>query len=270
LFEDSLRVIDALLKVETPHGPCWRRYNHDGYGQGVDGGPYHGFGKGRAWPLLTGERGHYELAAGRDPAPYLRAMERFASCSGLLPEQIWDEPDLPNQHLSFGKPTGSATPLLWAHAEYVKLLRSKLDGKVFDTMPVVAERYRKPRPGAQLEIWKQNRRVGVAQAGATLRIQATSPFLLHWTADDWQSANDTRSTPIPLGIEFVDIPIATTQRAPMRFTFLWLSGEQWEGKDYAVQIGSEAAEGGSSWRSAAPQAERAASPQTSLRPLLGV
>ena len=72
LFEDSLRVIDALLKVETPYGPCWRRYNHDGYGQRVDGGPYYGFGKGRAWPLLTGERGHYELAAGRDPEPYLR------------------------------------------------------------------------------------------------------------------------------------------------------------------------------------------------------
>jgi glucoamylase len=248
LFEDSLRVIDALLKVETPHGPCWRRYNHDGYGQGVDGGPYQGFGKGRAWPLLTGERGHYELAAGRDPAPYLRAMERFASCSGLLPEQIWDEPDRPQHHLSFGKPTGSATPLLWAHAEYVKLLRSTIDGKVFDTIPVVAERYSKPRPGDQLEVWKHNRRVATAPAGATLRIQATSPFLLHWTPDDWQSISDTQSTSVPLGngfittpmgVEFVDIPIANSQRAPIRFTFFWLADERWEGTDYAVQIGPE-------------------------------
>jgi glucoamylase len=168
-------------------------------------------------------------------------MERFATCSGLLPEQIWDEPDRPRQHLSFGKPTGSATPLLWAHAEYVKLLRSKLDGKVFDTIPVVAERYRKPRLGAQLEVWKQNWRVTTAQAGATLRIQATSPFQLHWTADEWQSANDTRSTPIPLGIEFVDIPIATSQQVPIRFTFLWLSDNRWEGTDYAVQVRPEAA-----------------------------
>ncbi|HLO10592.1 MAG TPA: glycoside hydrolase family 15 protein, partial [Desulfobacteria bacterium] len=76
---DSLRVLDAVLKVDTPNGPCWRRYNHDGYGQREDGGPFVGYGKGRAWPLLTGERGHYELAAGRASGPYLRAMEGFAS-----------------------------------------------------------------------------------------------------------------------------------------------------------------------------------------------
>jgi glucoamylase len=236
LIEDSLRVVDSLLKIETPFGPCWRRYNHDGYGQRADGGPYQGSGKGRAWPLLTGERGHYELAAGRDPTPYLRALERFASCSGLLPEQIWDEPDRPNQHLFFGKPTGSATPLLWAHAEYIKLLRSASGGKIFDWIPVVAERYGDPRHHASLEVWKPNRRVATTQAGTTLRIQAPVPFRLHWTADEWQSANDTQSTATPFGIHFVDLPIATSQRAPIRFTFFWLSDERWEGRDYAVNI----------------------------------
>lgn len=91
LIEDSLHVVDRLLRVDTPCGPCWRRYNHDSYGQRDDGGPFLSWGRGRGWPLLTGERGHYELAAGRDPAPYLRAMERFAA-GGLLPEQIWDAP----------------------------------------------------------------------------------------------------------------------------------------------------------------------------------
>jgi GH15 family glucan-1,4-alpha-glucosidase len=62
-------VIDHVLKVDTPIGPCWRRYNHDGYGQRHDGGPYLGWGQGRAWPLLSGERAHYELAAGRDVNP---------------------------------------------------------------------------------------------------------------------------------------------------------------------------------------------------------
>ncbi len=81
----SLRVVDAVLKVETPFGPCWHRYNHDGYGQRDDGGPYQGWGTGRAWPLLTGERGHYELAAGRDPAVFIRTMERFASSTGGRP-----------------------------------------------------------------------------------------------------------------------------------------------------------------------------------------
>ena len=66
LIEDSLRVIDAVLKTDFPAGPCWHRYTHDGYGQRDDGGPFLGWGAGRPWPLLTGERGHYELAAGRD------------------------------------------------------------------------------------------------------------------------------------------------------------------------------------------------------------
>ncbi len=86
---DSLRVVDAVLKVDTPFGPCWRRYNHDGYGQREDGGPFEGWGKGRAWPLLTGERAHYELAAGGNVKLLIRAMERFASPTGLLPEQVW-------------------------------------------------------------------------------------------------------------------------------------------------------------------------------------
>src|SRR5208337_3395901 len=135
LVVDSLRVVDKILKVDTPLGPCWHRYNHDGYGQREDGGPYEGWGKGRAWPLLTGERGHYEIAAKRDPAPYIRAMERFSSSGGLLPEQIWDELDNDDAHMQFGKPTGSAMPLMWAHAEYIKLLRSVRDGKAFDLIP---------------------------------------------------------------------------------------------------------------------------------------
>src|SRR5260221_869366 len=121
LMEDSLRVIDATLKTDFPAGPCWRRYTHDGYGQRDDGGPFLTWGRGRPWPLLTGERGHYELAAGRDPKPYLQAMERFANSTQLLPEQIWDQPDLRRAMLKYGGQTGSSTPLMWAHAEYNKL-----------------------------------------------------------------------------------------------------------------------------------------------------
>jgi glucoamylase len=61
----TVKVIDATLKVETPRGPAWHRYQGDGYGEHTDGRPYDGTGVGRAWPLLTGERAHYELAAGR-------------------------------------------------------------------------------------------------------------------------------------------------------------------------------------------------------------
>ena len=62
---NTVKVIDLLCKVETPRGPCWHRYTDDGYGEHTDGSPYNGIGTGRAWPLLTGERAHYELAAGR-------------------------------------------------------------------------------------------------------------------------------------------------------------------------------------------------------------
>ncbi|HET8654936.1 MAG TPA: glycoside hydrolase family 15 protein [Longimicrobiaceae bacterium] len=236
LMEDSLRVVDAVLRVETPYGPCWHRYNHDGYGQREDGGPYLGWGKGRAWPLLTGERGHYELAAGRDPTPYLRAMERFANGAGLLPEQVWDEADRPARELFFGRSPGSAMPLMWAHAEYIKLLRSVTDGAVYDFLPPVAERYlgsssRRKR----FEIWKPNRQPGTMRADEILRIQVPRPFRLHWTRDEWSSTHDTASTASGVGIDYVDLMAEPGQRAPFRFTFQWSDG-RWEGRDYEVEI----------------------------------
>jgi glucoamylase len=236
LIEDSLRVVDALLRVDTPYGPCWRRYNHDGYGQRDDGGPYSGWGRGRAWPLLTGERGHYELAAGRDAAPYVRAMERFATPAGLLPEQIWDAPDLPAAHMRFGGPTGSASPLIWAHGEYVKLLRSAHDGQVFDRVPAVAERYQSPTHEPPIEVWTFNRRVRSVPPGWILRVQAKAPFTLHWTCGEWVAALDTQSTATAVSTEFVDIPLAPGQRAPVRFTFYWSGEGRWEGRDYQVEV----------------------------------
>ncbi len=236
LVEDSLAVVDATLKHDFPAGPCWRRYNHDGYGQCDDGGPFLGHGRGRPWPLLTGERGHYELAAGRAVETYLRAMEKFATPTRLLAEQLWDLPDNPRQLLSYGKPTGAAMPLMWAHAEYIKLLRSAADGHVFDLIPEVADRYLRPRRGRPLEIWKFNRQVPSVPAGVTLRIQATGAFVLHWTRDHWLHSRDTHSEATSLGIDFVDIRLGDGGRAPLIFTFRWLGEDRWEGKDYTVEI----------------------------------
>ncbi len=235
LIEDSLAVVDGTLRVETPYGPCWRRYNHDGYGQRDDGGPFLGWGRGRAWPLLTGERAHYELAAGRDVTPYIRALERFAD-GGLLPEQIWDAPDLPAYRLRLGRPIGSAMPLVWAHAEYLTLLRSVADGQVFDLLPAVVERYQARNDCKNLEIWKPNRHATTVAPLWTLRIQAPAEFLLHWSRDEWRQAHDAPATATQLGIHFVDIPIDRAQQAPIRFTFLWTAENRWEGRDYAVHV----------------------------------
>jgi glucoamylase len=177
----TIKVIDAVIKTDTPAGPTWHRYNHDGYGQREDGGPFTQFGVGRVWPLLTGERGHYELAAGRSTETCIRAMEGLASTTGLLPEQAWDQADNPKIYMFLGQPTGSAMPLMWAHAEYIKLLRSTADGKVYDTIPEVAERYLGQRDKRmQLEVWKLNRQVRFMRVGEILRVQLDAPFTLRW------------------------------------------------------------------------------------------
>jgi glucoamylase len=236
LVEDSLRVVDAVLKVETPVGPSWRRYNHDGYGQRPDGGPYNGWGKGRAWPLLTGERAHYELAAGRGVKRYIGAMEGFASRGGMLPEQVWDEPDLPERGMFLGRPAGAAMPLMWAHAEYIRLLRSVRDGAVFDRIAPVAERYLGGKGRRNMEVWKFNRRIRTIDAGKTLRILTSAPFVLHSSVDDWRTATDTESTETAAGICFADIPLSKRQKAPVRFTFYWPGEDRWEGSDFSVAI----------------------------------
>ncbi len=236
LIEDSLRVVDAVLKSNTPFGPCWRRYNHDGYGQHPDGEAYSGWGRGGAWPLLTGERAHYELAAGRDVAPYVRAMEQLANHLNLLPEQIWDLPDLPAQFLYFGRPSGSAMPLMWAHAEYIRLLRSVADGAVFDLIPAVAERYRSSRRRLPLEIWKLNRQVQRVARGATLRLQLEAAFFLHFSRDGWATVEELRSTPTPCGFEYADVALAPAQAAPLKFTFRYAADGRWQGQDFEVAI----------------------------------
>src|ERR1700733_12853231 len=89
---NTLKVIDSLLKANLPQGPCWYRYNGDGYGEHADGSPFDGTGIGRPWPLLAGERAHYELLAGnRKAAEELLLMIELSTQGGrLFPEQVWD------------------------------------------------------------------------------------------------------------------------------------------------------------------------------------
>jgi glucoamylase len=156
----------------------------------------------------------------------------------LLPEQVWDSDDLPEAGLYLGRPTGSAMPLMWAHAEYVRLLRSTRDGQVFDRIDPVAQRYQgEGRARTDLEVWKFNRRVRHVAPGSTLRVLAGAPFHLHWSRDDWQTTHDTGSTATALGLEYVDIPIDGRQSTSLRFTFFWPEANRWEGADYTVDIG---------------------------------
>jgi glucoamylase len=239
LIVDSLKVVDHVLKIETPNGTCWRRYNHDGYGQRKDGGPYMGWGQGRAWPLLGGERGHYELAAGRDPKPYITAMERFSSKGGMLPEQVWDQPDYPEEEMFFGQSAGSAQPLVWAHSEYLKLLRSAMDGEVFDCISVVKERYG-VAPGtrkfkSKVEIFQTSRPVASVAAGMTLRVVDTARFKIVYSTDGWKTTLSKEARPVGVGY-VADIETADAQSDKIMFTFYWPDQDNWLGRNITVAL----------------------------------
>ena len=150
---DSLEVIDQVIKRDLPQGPGWRRYNFDGYGQKPDGSAFDGTGEARCWPILTGERAHYELAAGSDLLPWIQTMENFANQGGMIPEQVWDAEDLPDGGMKLGAPTGAAMPLCWSHAEYISLVRSAHDGVCFDRIEPVHERYVVQKTGSSIEMW---------------------------------------------------------------------------------------------------------------------
>jgi glucoamylase len=204
----TVKVVDALLKVETPFGPAWHRYNNDGYGEHQDGSPFDGTGMGRTWPLLTGERAHYELAAGRqdDAVHLLHTLEAFANEGGMMPEQIWDAPDIPERELFFGHPSGSAMPLVWAHAEYVKLRRSLGDGQVFDTPAQTVRRYVVEHTSSPFAVWRFNHKCQSIPAGKTLRIETLSPAIVHWTCDGWQSSHNGEMRDTGLGVYLTDLP----------------------------------------------------------------
>ena len=121
----------------------------------------------------------------------------------------------------------------------LKLLRSVADGQVFDLIPEVAGRYLSGRNARHLfEVWKPNRQVRRIRKGYTLPIQIDAPFRLHWTSDEWHTVNDTPSVGTTLGIDFVDVPIPSEQRAPIQFTFFWMTNRSWEGRDYLVDVES--------------------------------
>jgi glucoamylase len=236
---NTVKAIDALLKVDTPRGTAWYRYNDDGYGEHQDGAPFDGTGTGRLWPLLTGERAHYELSAGNRRAAFklLHAMEAFANDGHLLPEQIWDKADIADRELSFGHPSGSAMPLVWAHAEYVKLVRSICEERVFDMPPQTVERYQKQETPASYALWRFNQKLRSIPQGKNLRIETLMPATVHWTEDEWQTVHDDPTEDTGLGIHHLDLDLHELPGGSvLTFTLFWEQSKEWEGLDYRVEI----------------------------------
>ncbi len=238
-IRNTVKVIDALLKVDLPQGPVWYRYNEDGYGEHEDGAPFDGTGTGRAWPLMTGERAHYEVALGNYSiaAALLRTVEDSAGLGGMLPEQVWDADDIPSRELWRGKPTGSAMPLVWAHSEYIKLVRSVRDQAVFDMPPQGVERYQGSGFAPRFALWSPQAKRRAMAAGRQLRIMLTEPAIIHWSPDDWQTIADVPSRATGFGTHLADLPTETLPSgAIVRFTLRWRAADRWEGVDYTVTV----------------------------------
>ncbi len=136
---------NSTVQVTMPNGNIYfHRYNHDNYGESntdCHGFPANGANRfGRLWPVLSGERGEYELANGRSASVYLQSMANATNDGYFVPEQIWDRSDV--SCFALGRPTGSAAPLNWAEGQYLRLSQSIDAGYNLDTPSVVKAKYR--------------------------------------------------------------------------------------------------------------------------------
>jgi glucoamylase len=236
---NTVRVIDAVLRTDTATGPVWHRYNLDGYGEHEDGRPFDGTGIGRGWPLLAGERAHYELAAGNiEEATHLAAVMRAqTNAGGMLPEQVWDAADRPERELFNGHPSGSAMPLVWAHAEYVKLLRSLRDGRVFDCPPQPGERYVAQRNVPRVASWRLERPRSQLPVGRVLRLDTDKPVRVRWTIDAWATNTDTDSEMVAPGVHATELPTRALSAGDcVELTLYWPSSDHWAGQNFTTRV----------------------------------
>lgn len=203
---DSATLADVMLARNVGTGTAYYRYNYDGYGEQVDGSNFAGVGVGRVWPLLAGERGHFAVLSGGSGLPELTAMLAMRSDTGLLPEQVWDEPPLlprngvPSLPLRTGQRTLSAMPLVWAHSELIKLIAVRSSRQPVERLEAVAVRYGAKSPTPTASHWRDAVPVRELLTGRGLVVEDTQPFTLHYGHDDWTAVQDRSSTPLGFGM----------------------------------------------------------------------
>ncbi len=232
----TMRAIDHCTCRQLPAGPAWYRYTGDGYGEHEDGAPFDGTGTGRLWPLLTGERAHVAAAAGdfAQAARLLDVMEACTSKGGLIPEQVWDADAIASRELSPGHPTGSAMPLVWAHAEHIKLLRSLADRAVFDMPPQTVRRYLEEVHPPRVTPWRTGFQPDRLAQGRTLRIELTQPSIVHWSNDGWATSNEMETADTGLGVHEAELGWENGRGAGFVFTWRDARTQAWTGRNYHV------------------------------------
>jgi glucoamylase len=236
---NTIKVIDATLKLENTLGPLWYRYNRDGYGEHSDGTPFNGTGIGRPWPLLTGERAHYEIAAGNynQAETLMKTMENYANETGLFAEQIWDSENIPQYGLYLGKPSGGAMPLVWAHSEYIKLCRSLGNKAIFDMPLQTKERYLVNKKTSNMIIWGFNNKYKYIPKGSLLRIQCLASAIVRWSFDGWATQHDVQTLDSGVGTHYTDIKTEQLDHGhKIEYTFYWNEAKVWENQSYSVSV----------------------------------
>ena len=220
----------AALAVDTPSGTVWHRYVSDG-------AAFDGSGIGRAWPFLSGERGHLALMAGGDVLPHLEVMLACRSKGGLMPEQVWDSAPIPERGLAPGRPSGSAMPLLWTHAEFVKLLAARVAGKPIERLAIVEARYGATPPPRHATTWQWRNAtpVSLLPVGRSLAIECDRPFRLHFGRDGWDAPIDAEAVEGAFGL-FRVILTPDVLGAARTLVFTRQFSDGWEGRDHAVRI----------------------------------
>lgn len=231
---ETLKVVDEALTALTPSGRVYHRYNEDGYGEKADGSPYDGSGIGRGWPFLVGERGHLALGQGKPVDVYLATMMACASAGGLMPEQVWDMDAIPERGLFPGRPSGSAMPLLWTHAEFIKLVVARRDGRPVERLACVADRYAGPRMPVASR-WRDAAPRATLIRGRDLLVEGATSFGLHFGIGGWDEPFDRIAERGPLGLWRVRISAAElTGHSSLIFTRHGNNG--WEGRDHLIMI----------------------------------
>jgi glucoamylase len=165
-------------------------------------------------------------------------MENFANEGGMIPEQVWDAPDLSGDNMKLGQPTGSAMPLCWSHAEYLTLVRSRHDGVPFDRVDAAYQRYVVNPVPSQHEIWMLRHPIRVMGQGKTLRIFLPAEATVVWTIDGWKQTNESHANYVDdLNLWFADLPTAELAgKSQVEFTFSWTRDQRWEGRNFRVQV----------------------------------
>ena len=80
-------------------------------------------------------------------------------------------------------------PLLWTHAEYLKLLVARDCGKPVELLQAVEDRYAAKPPAADTWHWRAEAAFAQLARGRSLAIEHRGPFVLRYGFDGWQATS---------------------------------------------------------------------------------